>query len=1524
MFNLIQKTLTMPKTKSIEDTYKKFTQLEHVLQRPGMYIGETKTITGLNWRINQEGNMEEETLTWNPGLYKLFDEILTNAADESQRNPNVKNIYVNISSTEISVYNDGKGIPIEIHKEHQIYVPELIFGNLLSSSNYDDSEKRTVGGTNGLGAKLTNIYSTKFTIETCCNGKKYTQTFSNNMQSKTEPKITSSTKEYTKITFNPDFKRFGISNIDQDNNLDILTKRVYDISAVTNKNVSIHLNSNKIKIKDFQEYINLYLGSKKEAPRVYEEFGSRWKVCIGLSKSGSFQQVSFVNGISTIDGGSHIDYILNFVSKQIAEELQNKYKNINIKSNYVKEHLFIFVWCLIDNPTFSSQTKDKHTTKVSEFGSRCSINDEFIKKVSKLGFIEQLLKIAETKDKKQLSKTDGKKTTKVVVPKLDDANKAGTYESDKCTLILTEGDSAKTTAISGLSVVGRDYYGVFPLKGKLLNTRTATYAQLSKNEEICNIKKIIGLQSGKIYKNLKELRYGKILVMTDQDVDGFHIKSLIVNFIHNNWPELLQNNVFIESLLTPIVKASYKKELVQFYNIPDYEKWKKDIDVSRWTIKYYKGLGTSDAKEAKEYFRNMKKLGYVVKNEEDNNSLVLAFDKTKTDERKKWIVDATKHCESIEYKSSVLPVQTLINQELVWFSIQDNIRSIPNLVDGLKPSQRKVLFACFKKNLTKEIKVAQLAGYVSEKTSYHHGETSLMQTIINMSQDFVGSNNMNLLVPKGQFGCVDPNTEILTWNGTIKLAKNINIDDVLVGDDGKPRNISKIVSGIDTMYKIKNGNMKDYIVNSQHILTLKYLPHKKIYWKSNNHRWTSIVYNNKTKSFKTISVSTKNSDHFNSSILTKEQAYQEICNKLKNYEDSNIFDINIQDYLILPQHIKKKIVGIVNSSLVEWEEQTVPIPPYILGSWLGDGYSDCHAMSGIDSEIYEEWMLYLETIDCELVHIKVPPNGKEICSCYIRMKQPEGFYDIPAVGDQKECYGCKTSKHKFNCCNSTFEKQPIKTKQIINKFKQLFKNNNLYKNKHIPDTYVKNSKQIRLELLAGFIDTDGSLGNNCYRLHQHINNEHIIEKLRIISGSLGFRSKVGRCGNMLELCIYGENISEIPVRVPRKQFNKKEISITHIYNKINVEKLEIGEYIGWYIDSNERFLLGDFTVTHNTRIAGGQDASSPRYIFTLLSKYTHQLFNPDDFDIIDYLEDDGISIEPKFFVPTLPLILINGSQGIGTGFSTNIPCFNPEDIKQALRLLAEDEDNDIDDLNPWYKNFKGKITKFDTNRWYCEGKYSLQDGNLVKITELPIGTWTEDYKQFLEKLEAEDKIAFFKNNCTEVSIDFEVKLKNDNSNEWQNNIEKFLKLITTLNASNMHVFDENGIIVKMNSPEEIVWRFFKIRNSYFIKRQKHLISKYSKELNVLESKFQFIKAIMEETLLVFRRKKNDILEDIKNFKSFKFFDNNDNYSYLLEMNVYHFTEEKLTQLEHTISQKKGELENIKSKKIIDFWNEVLN
>lgn len=1091
------------KEKSVEEQYQKKTQLEHVLDRPGMYIGDTEPVTSERWVYNvDQCMMTREQLRYSPGLYKIFDEIFTNATDHSQRDETMKRVEVLIdrSTGTIEITNDGvKGIPIEIHKELCKYVPDIVFGEFHTSSNYDDTEKRTVGGLNGYGAKLTNAFSKLFTVEICDSDKHYSQTWENNMSVRGEPKITKSRskRSFTKITFVPDYTRFGISfgadGMDNDT-FNLFRTRVYDGAAVTDRRVQMFFQGEKISVKDFQEYINLFVGKE---PRVYESIGERWQVGVVLNPHEKFTQVSFVNGISTSEGGTHIDYIVNQIVYRLKEQLEKKHKDVTIRPAYIKDNILVFVNCLIENPTFSSQTKESHVTKVTKFGSRCDLTDEFIKRVDKLGITANVLDIAKAKDQRALAKTDGKKQYRITgIPKLDDANKAGGVEGHLCKLILTEGDSAKASALAGLSVVGRDYYGVFPLRGKLLNVRDASTAQLMKNEEINNLKKIIGLQQSKEYRSSKELRYGGILIFTDADNDGSHIKGLIINFVHAFWPSLIKIP-FIRSIVTPIVKVSKGTQIISFYNQRDFLDWKNVQDrLTSWHIKYYKGLGTSTAAEAKEYFKNLDKqtVRYSYTNTTDHD-LVKAFKKGHEDERKEWIKESTGKNLTLGVEVLEQSISQFVNNELINFSIADLERSIPNMMDGFKPSQRKVLFGCLKRKLYSEVKVAQLSGYISEHTSYHHGEVSLHGTIINMAQNFVGSNNINLLEPIGQYG---------------------------------------------------------------------------------------------------------------------------------------------------------------------------------------------------------------------------------------------------------------------------------------------------------------------------------------------------------------------------------------------------------------------------------------------TRIQGGKDSSSPRYIFTKLAPVTRVLFNEHDSALLDYLDDDGMSIEPKYYIPLIPMVLVNGSEGIGTGYSTTIPCYNPDDIIANLkRLIDSNGTAELKEMIPWYKGFKGTIVKDSMDRYITTGVWKRINQTTIKITELPVGKWTQTYKEFLEVLTESNEIIDYKNDSDDTIVDFRVSMQKSviDSLIETGEVVKKLKLTTCLNTSNMHVFDADCKIRKVSSPEEIIFRFYRVRLGHFHRRKHHLVDELTKEYQLLESKIKFIKLVIDKTITVFNQPKEHIIEQIQ--KVGDLVKINDSWDYLLDMKIWTLTLEKINQLEAKAKGLSTELKTLKGTTIEHMWNSEL-
>jgi len=402
----------------------------------------------------------EKDITFTPGLYKIYDEIIVNAADNKQRHENTDKIEIAINASEntIQVKNNGNGIPIVVHKDHGCYIPTLIFGHLLTGSNFDDDERKTTGGRNGYGAKLANIFSLSFIIECVDTSRslKFKQVFRNNMSIAEEPVIKSCTAsemkagDYVSITFSPDLARFKMASLDDDT-VALLSKRAFDIAGSMagrpGKKLSVLLNGEKLPIKNFQSYLSLYQGI--EPPAAFEQ-NERWEVGVSAS-DGVFQQVSFVNSICTTKGGQHVQYIADQVIKRIMATVAKKNKGgIQIKEGQMKNHLCIFVNCLIENPAFDSQTKENLTTRKTAFGSSFELTDKFLKQVEKSGVVDKILAFAHFKQRQALSKQGGTKKKRLIgITKLDDANFAGSAKSLDCTLILTEGDSAKSLAMSG-------------------------------------------------------------------------------------------------------------------------------------------------------------------------------------------------------------------------------------------------------------------------------------------------------------------------------------------------------------------------------------------------------------------------------------------------------------------------------------------------------------------------------------------------------------------------------------------------------------------------------------------------------------------------------------------------------------------------------------------------------------------------------------------------------------------------------------------------------------------------------------------------------------------------------------------------------------------------------------------------------------------------------------------------------------------------------------------------------------------
>ena len=1107
----------MSNANSLAQMYQKKTDKEHILSNPDTYVGSADNVDNEVY-VFDDKKITQQKITMNPALYKLFDEAIVNCRDHAIRmktaietcKPNtipLSNIEVNITDDgTISMMNDGNGIDVAMHPEHNIWIPEMIFAHLRTGTNYNKDEKKIVGGKNGFGSKLIFIWSTYGKIETVDHVRRkiFTQEYFDNLDRKSEPIIkTCNKKPFTRITFKPDYKRFELEGLTPDM-IKLFIKRVYDISAITSKEIKVKYNSNLIPVKTFQQYIDLYIGSKDESKRIYETENDRWEYAICMSPSEEFSQVSFVNGICTSKGGKHVEYIRDQIIRKLVKYIQQK-KKLDVKPNTIKEQLMLFLRCDIENPSFESQTKDYMSTPSNKFGSSCTVSDKFIEKVAKMGIMEIACELTAVKQHKDVKKSDGAKTKSIRgIPKLVDANKAGTNESHKCTIIFCEGDSAKAGIISGLVKEDREYIGVYPMKGKLFNVRGETIARVGENKEIVEIKQILGLETDKEYNSIEDikngLRYGKILFMTDQDLDGSHIKGLGINMFQHLWPSISKLDI-IGFMNTPILKARKGTQELLFYNDAEYETWKQENNNGKgWKIKYYKGLGTSTSKEFKEYFKEKKEV-FFSHTEESDNAIDMVFNKKRAEDRKTWLgVYSRSNC--LDTNTSIIPYEEFIDKEMKHFSKYDCDRSIPSGIDGMKTSQRKVIFAAFKKNLNTEIKVAQFSGYVSEHSGYHHGEASLNGAIVNMAQNYVGSNNINLLTPNGQFG---------------------------------------------------------------------------------------------------------------------------------------------------------------------------------------------------------------------------------------------------------------------------------------------------------------------------------------------------------------------------------------------------------------------------------------------TRLAGGKDSASERYIFTQLNKITRALYPEHDDKILDYLDDDGTPVEPIYYVPIIPMILVNGSKGIGTGFSTDIMSYNPNEIISYLSAKLKNTTYDKE-LLPYYEGFKGSVSKISDTKYLIKGVYEKLDANTIRIIELPIGSWTDDYKRFLEGLLDNKKgkkkgfVKDFTEICTDKNVDITVTLHNGRLSELEaaesdfgcNGTEKYFKLYTTNTRTNMHLFDQNEQLKLYKTAEEIIEAYYDVRYRTYVERKDYLTKKHETELVTLSNKAKYITEVLNGTIDL-RRKKKDAIRSMLTEKQYAIIDEDEDYKYLVKMPMDSVSEENVEKLLKEKGDKEFELTVLKATSIEKMW-----
>lgn len=749
----------------------------HILIRPDMYVGSSNPVT---WEgthhLNDTGHMSQSDVSVVPALVRCFDELLCNSADNCQRDPmhtTILAVTIDSDTGRFTIRNNGSTPPVRKHMEVDDYVPTVIFGRLLTGSNFDDDTQRTTAGRNGYGAKLANIFSTEFTVRINDGTNVYEATWTDHMEHvRVMPvkKALKSSKPFTEVSMVPDYAYFKMTPTDMKTSgtMAVLLRRIHDVCACTPKTLKVSLDGTRLPVVSFEDYCNKLVAN--DSPIVVDTSTPGWDVAVYfVDTPPEGGQLSWVNNIWTRKDGTHVQHVQQKWFSLLSTLIQKASKRRRIKlparlTIPLKAHLAFVVNATVVNPTFEGQCKEELTSTLKEITRSPYTIDDGNKTIKRLtaagGIVDRVMEVLMEKETAQLSKTDGSKKSRVRVEKLADAAYAGTKNSNMATLFLTEGDSAKTLAVNARNDPKRQ--GVFPLRGKVANVMNASKSMLMNNKELSDIRTILGLKIGKEYTNdnIHELRYRHVVFMTDQDYDGFHIKGLLINLFHHLWPSLARVDQFLGYLQTPVIKAKKGKKEHSFFSMPEFDEWKaKQIrthgekGVSEWSVKYYKGLGTNTTGEAKVYFTDPKHLVWLTPDDETDMIIRRAFDKKRSNERKEWLSQYSARADDSAV-TRALGTQSythFFTTEFIQHPMDNVARSIMS-IDGLKDSQRKIIWTCLKRNIRSDFKVARLSAVVAQDTAYKHGEDNLNGTIVGLAQKYAGSNNLPLLVDSGQFG----------------------------------------------------------------------------------------------------------------------------------------------------------------------------------------------------------------------------------------------------------------------------------------------------------------------------------------------------------------------------------------------------------------------------------------------------------------------------------------------------------------------------------------------------------------------------------------------------------------------------------------------------------------------------------------------------------------------------------------------------------------------------------------------------
>jgi DNA gyrase/topoisomerase IV subunit B len=1401
----------------------------------------------------------------------------------------------------------------------------------------------------------TNIYSKEFIVRTydVHNGKKYIQKWTNNMSIKEEPKISSVKLKngYTEISFLPDYKRFGVDGLGT-NMLELFTKNIIDIAMITG--ISVFLNDEKIPIKTLKDYAQLYEDTNMVSIQTPE-----CSVILAANNSGSFKQSSFVNGVETYEGGCHVDAWIEALLRPVLEKI-NKGKGKDLAIKDIKPYFRLFLNCKLINPSFTSQEK----TKLSGPTVKTEVLSKHIVAIMKWDIIKEIKNLIEAKDLSALKKTEKKRGFRKIEG-LDPANLAGSKNGHKCSLIICEGLSAATFAISGITTgvygqKGRDYLGVFAAKGKVLNPRGKTGDVISKNKEIASIIQSLNLKIDTDYtndSNYKTLSYGRVIILTDGDVDGCLEANTLVN-LSSGVSMKIKDTIDVESCLAwrsqeqdknkmegliPVKKTKYMdkgmKKCVELL----FEDGRNIILTPDHRLCSMNG----DWIEAKDALNKTFKMTGIYPELDYNQidpqwSLKAGTMTFKTDSKKE--IDRTMafmrvlglllgKCRGELYLGNIIDVNSVL-KDLELF-LDNSVYTVKEFTDeGNVISWRIYLKMSF---------VCSLEGILNQSGSL---PIFLNNCPLILIREFLGGLfggdgvapcltrvSKEKVYHFSGLGFVKSKTEehLQTMIQIQNLLKLFNVNSTI----SKPVNRTR-----DKMIKLLIST--DSYLDFANFVGFRHCSHKLqrlscvqsyylLYEKVRKQRKDMVELGLKFRklSFSIPIALQKAIEQYSSENIIIHEASYPIEGNLKDSKQNKIlcrsgFD-NVVTFL-------KKIDGLKYFNNRQGNDQ------------LTDSLSVMNLKVISIREVQELQHVYDLTIE-DPYHSFIS-NGIVAHNCHIGGLLINMFhYLFPSLMNRKPAfltamrtpiiriYYMRSKTVEFYTIRD-FEKYHKEHKDKggeIKYFKGLGTNTKkealeIFGKKMIEFSFDSNAEEninkvfdpkqtdIRKKWLEEYdpLKIQEIVSNEQYQqlsVSDYLNNEMILYSIdsckralpNIMDGLKESQRKVIYAAELKNLNYSGKTlkVAQLAAFVAEKTaYHHGENCLLDTITKMAQD----------FIGSNNIPLLyrgGQF----GSRLEPcGSDAASGRYIFTKFDKLTRLIYKPEDDDLLTHIIEEDQKIEPEFFVPILPMILINGCTAIATGFSTNIPAYNPLDIltcvrayiTQSIDYRSSTSENIkfsiFPEIVPWYNGFLGSISKIGKNKYLTTGVLNRNSSKKVSITELPIGMATSKFKDFLDNLLESKQIKSYKNYSSDTLVNFEIE-----EDDFECTVET-LKLTSSLSTSNMVLFNERGIIKKYEDIDDILEDFCRVRYEYYVRRKANILKNLLYEIKIRKNKINFLKDVMSDKLDIKNVDENKLLNDMIKMKydpisSHESEDESNStlkkFQYLIGMNIRSFTLQKM-------------------------------